>query len=357
MLRYKWMGALLGLSALFLRFIAAQFPACTEEIYSRTIFPAIRQLIDLSISKLPFPSVYLFVAAVLGIIVLFFFQNKKMEGLKSKSKYLIRSLLNSLGFLIFFFLLLWGYNYQRIPVYRQLSLEPKLLSPDELRNELEWTHGALSQLRVRLTPDMLAMEETIPYSQLEGQVRKAMKEILPQLGFDGKGQPRTKEFYPAGFLRRMGILGIYFPFTGESYIDPTLHDLEKPFTVAHEMAHSFGITNEGEANFISWVVGMQSGDVLLQYSVQLQLFRYQLNELYRRDPKAYKQMIGKMDPGVKNDIISIMLKAREIPPIFYNLSRRSNDLFLRTQGVKAGVKSYAQLPALAHAWRKKETGD
>ena len=356
MLRYKWFGALLGLSALFLRFIAAQFPERTEEIYARGVFPLIRQLIDASLSKLPFPSVYLFVVAVLGLAGLFFFYNKEKEGMKSKTEHLIRSLSNFAGILVFLFLILWGYNYQRIPVYRQLSLTPAFLSQDELVSEITLTQRELSELRKSLASDTFAIEKTIPYAELEALVRSEMKEALPQLGFDGRGYPRTKEFYP-GFLKKMGIVGIYFPFTGESYIEPGLHDLEKPFTVAHEMAHSFGITNEGEANFISWIVGTQSNKVLLQYAAQLQLFRYQLNELWRRNPKVYKQMIRKMDPGIKNDIISIMLKAREIPPLFDNLSRRSNDLFLKTQGVKAGVKSYAQLPALAHAWRKTRAGD
>lgn len=356
MFNYKWIGAALGAGALLLRFMAAQFPEATEGIYARAVFPLIRQLIDSSISRLPFPSVYLFVAIVLGVVVFFFFQIKKKEGLKSKSKYLIRSLLNFTGILIFFFLLLWGYNYQRLPVYRQLSLEPTLLNPEVLLEEIQFTQTVLLQLRGDLTSDTLAIAETVPYSRLEEVVRGEMKRILPQLGFDNSGRPRTREFYPAGFLRRMGILGIYFPFTGESYIDPTLHHLEKPFTVAHEMAHSFGITNEGEANFIGWITGFLSSDPLLRYSAQLQLFRYQLNELYRKDPAGYKLIIAKMDPGIKNDIISIMLKAREIPPLFQDLSRRSNDLFLKTQGVKVGVESYAQLPSLVHAWRKRGEG-
>jgi hypothetical protein len=35
------------------------------------------------------------------------------------------------------------------------------------------------------------------------------------------------------------------------------------------------------------------------------------------------------------------------------MSRKSNDLFLKSQGVKAGIKSYQQLPMLASAWRKR----
>ena len=350
------MGALLGAGALLLRVIATQLPQATEEIYSRTVFPAIRQLIDLSFSRLPFPTVYLFLAVILGLCVFFFSQIRKKEPNKNKWHYFVRSLLNSAGLLVFLFLVLWGYNYQRIPVYRQLVIEPIPLSQGELLDELTNTHSTLVSLRAKLTDDTLAIEESIPYTVLESNVREETVKVLVRLGFDGRGHPRTKEFVPAGFLRRMGILGIYFPFTGESYIDPTLHHLEKPFTVAHEMAHSFGITDEGEANFISWVVGSGSDDPLLQYAAQLQLLRYQLNDLYRMDRETYSELTPRLDAGIRNDIASILAKAREIQPFSLELTRRSNDLFLKSQGVKAGVKSYAQLPMLAKAWRIKSVG-
>ena len=348
---FKWTGVALGVVALLLRWMAARFPVYTEQIYSRTTFPMIRQVIDVSIAKLPFPTVFIFVVVVVGTIAWFLFRNNQRPGWHSKIRHLVRSLLNFGGVLIFLFLFLWGYNYQRIPVYQQLSLEPAFLSPDELAEEMELTHEILSTARQTLSSDTLAIEKTIPYPQLEAMVRNEIKQALPRLGFDGRGCPRTREFIP-GFLKKMGIVGIYFPFTGEGYIESGLHDLEKPFTVAHEMAHSFGITNEGEANFISWLVGMQSEEGLLQYAAQLQLLRYQLSELSRRDPEAYKDFVAAMDTGIKNDLIAILIKARETPPLFNSLSRKSNDLYLKTQGVRAGVQSYAQLPALAYAWRK-----
>ena len=125
------------------------------------------------------------------------------------------------------------------------------------------------------------------YKDLEDLVRSNMRENLYLLGLNFTGKPRTKEFYPAGFMRKMGIMGIYFPFTGESYIDPAIHVLEKPITVAHEMAHSYGVTNEGEANFIGWVICSNSDDPLLQYSGQLRLLRYQMNDLYRMSKELY----------------------------------------------------------------------
>lgn len=353
MLNSKWTGTLLGIGALLVRIIAAQFPEGTEQIYSRWIFPVIRQIMDMTLSRLPFPSVYLFLLGVVGILVYQVVQVQRKVGFKQKVRRLARSSINFAGLLVFLFLVLWGYNYQRIPVYQQLSLDPIPLSQEELIKEIEVTHSTMLPLRDSLTSDTLAIEETIPYADLEDIVRKELRMTLSRLGFGAKGHPRTREFLPSGFLRRMGILGIYFPYTGESYIDPTLHVLEKPFTVAHEMAHSFGITNEGEANFISWVTGIQSEQGLLQYCAQLQLLRYQLNDLRKTDPKAYTQTIGTLDHGVINDIRSIVLKSQEIKPISLELTRKSNDLFLKTQGVKAGVKSYAQLPMLAHAWRNR----
>jgi hypothetical protein len=57
--------------------------------------------------------------------------------------------------------------------------------------------------------------------------------------------------------------------------------------------------------------------------------------------------------GIIQDLISIRESAEVYPPIWLALSRKSNDLFLKSQGVKAGIKSYQQLPMLASAWRQR----
>ncbi|MFN3801353.1 DUF3810 domain-containing protein [Belliella pelovolcani] len=353
MLRGNWTWSILGLISLLIRHFAIQSPEKTEEIYSRKFFPGIRNVIDLSISKLPFPTVYIFIASIFlffGIFAYYFF---KKVGWKSKLGYTIRSLFNYLGALIFFFLVLWGYNYQRIPVFEQIGMQPRPMIEEELIPELELTRNLLNQLRPLILDDTVAIDSIMPYSELERMVRGNMREHLYLLGLNFTGEPRTKEFYPAGFMRKMGILGIYFPYTGESYIDPTLHPLEKPFTIAHEMAHSYGVTDEGEANFIAWVIGSNSDDILLQYSAQLRLLRYQMNDLYRMSKELYTHFYRTLPVGIRNDLIAINRNAEKYKPINLEISRKSNDLFLKTQGVKAGVLSYQQLPMLAHAWRKR----
>lgn len=346
---YTW--ATLGLISILVRHFAVKYPEKTEQYYSRMFFPGIRNLIDRTISAFPFATVYIFVASIFLFLGFYFYQVWNKEGWKNKLGYSLRSLLNYLGAIIFFFLILWGYNYQRIPIFQQIGIKPTPLNEEQLMGEIKLTANILNQLRVNIEEDTVAIESIMDYADLEKLVRANMRENLYLLGLNFTGKPRTKQFYPAGFMRKMGILGIYFPYTGESYIDPTLHPLEKPFTIAHEMAHSYGVTDEGEANFIAWVICSNSDEALLQYSGQLRLMMYQMRDLYRMSKEQYSEFFKSLPTGIRNDLVSIQKASQAIKPFNLEISRKSNDLFLKTQGVKAGVNSYQQLPMLAFAWR------
>lgn len=353
MAKRDWSWAILGVIALVIRHFAIQNPEATDEIYSRKFFPGIRNMIDLTLGNLPFPSVYLFVLTVFFVLGLFFYRFRNRVGWKAKSLYSVQALANGVGAIVFFFLVLWGFNYQRTPIFQQLSLKPKALSLDQLKSEIEITKRLVVQYRGRVTADSTAINSIMDYPALERLVRGNMNENLEILGLNFTGKPRTKQFPPDGFMRKMGILGIYFPFTGESYIDPTLHPLEQPFTVAHEMAHSYGVTDEGEANFIAWVICTNSDDPLLRYSAHLRLLQYQMRDFYRMAPDEYKEWVKGLSTGIRNDFNSIREVSEAIKPFSIELSRKSNDIFLKSQGVKAGVNSYQQLPMLAFAWRKR----
>lgn len=352
-----WSWAILGILALGVRYLAIQNPEATDTIYSRTFFPGIRNVIDLTLGNLPFPSVYLFLLLLVLIFGLYILKLSRRIGWKERAFYSVKALANGLGALVFFFLILWGFNYQRTPIFQQLGLKPKALDLVELKEEIWITQRLVLQYRGIITQDTAAITEILPYPELEKLVRANVGDNLDMLGLNFTGKPRTKMFPPDGFMRKMGILGIYFPFTGESYIDPTLHPLEQPFTIAHEMAHSYGVTDEGEANFIAWVICSNSDDPLLRYSGQLRLLMYQFRDFYRISPDEYKAFMKTLDRGIMNDLISLQKAAESVKPFSLELSRKSNDIFLKSQGVKAGVNSYQQLPMLAFAWRDRMKGD
>jgi len=352
-----WSWAILGILALGVRYLAIQNPEATDTIYSRIFFPGIRNVIDLTLGNLPFPSVYLFILLLLGILGLYILKFSRRIGWKERAFYSVKAFANGLGALVFFFLILWGFNYQRTPIFQQLGLKPKALDLSELKEEIWITQRLVLQYRGIITQDTIAITKILPYVELEKLVRNNVGENLDILGLNFTGKPRTKMFPPDGFMRKMGILGIYFPFTGESYIDPTLHPLEQPFTIAHEMAHSYGVTDEGEANFIAWVICSNSDDPLLRYSGQLRLLMYQFRDFYRIAPDEYKAFMKSLDRGIMNDLISLQKATESVKPFSLELSRKSNDIFLKSQGVKAGVNSYQQLPMLAFAWRDRMKGD
>lgn len=349
----NWIWAILGILALALRKIAGFFPEITDQFYSRTFFPLLRELIDFTLGKLPFPSVYFFFFSVLLILFFFFRKVKAKRGWKARLGYSFQAVANGLGALAFFFLFLWGFHYQRTSIPTQLGLEVAPLTLEELKEEVIVTQNLATKYRGLITRDTLPIIQSEDYPELEIRVRKALENHLQVLGLEYQGKPRTKLFPPTGLMRRLGILGIYWPFTGESYIDPSLHTLEKPFTIAHEMAHSFGVTNEGEANFVSWVICEESREPMLQYSAQLRLLIYLLRDYFRMAPEEYKIWLSSLDRGIFNDIIAIREQGNKYPPISIEFSRKSNDIFLKSQGVKAGIKSYSQLPMLVHAWREK----
>lgn len=356
MIKGNWTWGILGALTLVIRYAAVRFPDKTESLYSRTFFPVIRNLIDATVSRLPFPTFYLFLFSVVAVCCYVLYRVIITVGWAYKLYYLFRSTINGLGFLIFFFMMLWGFNYQRVPIFEQLSLKPLPLEEQGLLREMTLTKNILSQVRPNIRRDTSAIEDVMDYRELEDLVRTELSKNLYILGLNYTGKPRTREFYPAGFMRQMGIYGIYFPFTGESYIDPSLHPLEKPFTIAHEMAHSYGVTDEGEANFIAWVICSNSESYFLQYTGQLRLLRYQLNDLFRLNQEVYKEFVASLPAGVKNDLSSIRRNVLSVQPLFSELSRKSNDMYLKTQGVKAGVQSYAQLPMLVFAWRNQLKG-
>ena len=245
-----------------------------------------------------------------------------------------RVLINFFGWIIFLFLILWGYNYYRIPLYQHLSLNPEPLPIELLLEEMEATQESLLSIRRGLQADSSAIAKVPRFSLQNSLIRQEMKDLLNS-------------------LRKLGIFGIYFPFTGEAYLDPSLHPLEKSFTMAHELAHGFGITNEGEANFMAWLVCSESKHPYIQYAATMKLFRYQLNGLYKVNEDNYSNFVGKIPKAIKRDIREIQTSNSAIKPFSLELSRRSNDLYLKSQGVREGVNSYAQLPMLAHAWKTK----
>lgn len=244
-------------------------------------------------------------------------------------------------------MILWGYNYIRQPFYQQLGIEIQPLDSLALRTELEIAADEMIKIRQKLSSDSV-FTPTLP-PQWEDNIRTDISSFLNKKGFLSGGRLRGRELYPNGILFRWGISGIYMPYIGESNIDQALFSLEKPFTMAHEMAHGYGWTEEATANFIAYLTCVQSSDLLTQYSGYLSYFRYVASNYRRLNPEDYKIFRNQLPLGIRKDLEAINKRIMEYPTWFE--TDKINNTFLKAQGVKEGTASYSRVVTLVHSWR------
>ena len=131
-----WFWIFLGLTALFARLFLSS--GTIENYYSRGLFLKVRAFLDVFTPFFPIALIYPFLAVLfifLGYRLVNFI--KKTAPLKEKIVDFVFSVAGFCGAVVFFFLILWGFNYGRIPVEKQLDLQSKKINLDDIKREIE----------------------------------------------------------------------------------------------------------------------------------------------------------------------------------------------------------------------------
>lgn len=350
--RWFWIG--LGLLAVLLRL--ALSPEMIERYYSRGLFLVIRRGIDTIMGILPFASVYLLFFILLGVLIFqgYRFFNSNTTWPKKIGNALFSWLAFS-GGVVFFFLILWGFNYGRVPLERQLGLAAKPLAMEELKEELDSTTAMLSTLRAKLpgVSDEAVSADFLP-PHLEKTLRAELQRLLRQLGYPAVGKVRGRLLFPKGILLRISTAGVYIPFTGEGHVDPGLHSLQLPFVMAHEMAHGYGFGDEGTCNFLAYLCCIQSKEPVIQYVGYLNYWRYVASNYRRHKREDYwKFYENELPNGIKNDLNAIYEEMEKYPDILPKVRNYAYNSYLKAQGISEGMKNYSRILMLVHAWRKR----
>jgi Protein of unknown function (DUF3810) len=346
----KWKWVILCLFSLLLRSILSFYPAFVETYYSRGLFSVIRWVFDNSLSYSPVPLIYFFYGLVayfiIKLIVYFF---NKTYPLSIRLTNGLFSLVSFASFMVFGFMFLWGFNYIRKPLNEQMKF--KIVQLDTFNIGMEHLTALYEALesRKKIT-DQAAYDFSIS-NDFENNMRRDVSFFLYNNGFKYGGRLRGRQITPNGTLSRFGIAGIYMPYIGESNIDNATHPLAKPFTMAHEMAHGYGWTDEGTANFIAYLACINSDDILTQYSGYLMYYRYVSSNFRKIRPWSFKRLrqLYPLPEGIKNDLEAINKRIDEYPTWFE--TDKINNAFLKAQGVKEGTASYSRVVTLVYSWR------
>jgi hypothetical protein len=349
----------LGILAVGLRLLGKGFPSAVEILYSRGLFLGVRWSIDYLLAWLPFPLIYPFVIILgWGLIrssIRFF---RRRDPWRRKFIQASLGIASFLGGAAFFFLFLWGYNYSRVSIERQLGIEPVPLSVDELYAELAGTTDTLIRWRARIPgiTDSAFTADLLP-PNLEREVRKDLERWLDEHGFPTVGRVRGRFLYPRGIFLRFSSAGLYWPFTGEGHIDAGLHPVVYPHVLSHEMSHGYGFGDEGTCNFLAYLATTGSTHPANAYSGLLDYWQTLAINCRRYDPERYEVFRKSIPQGIRSDIQAIYQNNRAYPDIIPHYRQLVIDPYLKSQGVKEGIKSYDRVIMLVRAWKGREGGN
>lgn len=354
--RSVFYGIGLGLITLLIRTVLSYFPTLTETIYSRAFFQGIRYILDYSIGWCPFPFSYLLIAILLCYWFYRIFSFVKMVPSQRSWVQVILSIFSGVGYVIFFFMFMWGFNYARVPMDQQLGITSSDMTLASLRTELEISTKELIAVRERLSIVGREVSWNDLPTNLEDELRTLVESKMKELGYPIPGKVRGRLLNPKGVLLRISTAGVYNPFTGESNVDNGLHPLQIPFTMTHEFTHGYGITSEAACNFVAYLACKESKNPIIKYAGHLGYWRYVAGNFKAAEREKYKVFRSKLPETITGDLQAIYSNSDKYPDILPDLRDLIYGSFLKAQGISDGLQNYSKVVKMNVAWRQKKEG-
>lgn len=258
------------------------------------------------------------------------------------------------GICVVAILFVWNFaaGYFGTTLDQKLSLYRQKVSAEELYQTAERLSEELRTLtdEIVFAPDGASV---MPYSQAEmnEKLLEAYDRFCEKEDFLHTFRSRIKPVMLSEPMSYTHITGVYTFFTGEANINVNFPDYTIPYTAAHELAHQRGIAREDEANFIAFLVCLESEDPYLRYSALLNVYEYVASALYSADASLYRQSYERLPVQMRAERTAyahFFEKYRE--NVAATVSQATNDLYLQSQGAKEGTKSYGMVVDLAVAY-------
>lgn len=325
-------------------------PEVSDQVYRNGLFAVYRWVRDGIFSWQPVPVMLL---VIILLIVLAVVEWRRKQWAFVRPWY--RSLLNFFGLIIAWFYLSWGFNYSAIDVADVLSFPQEPVS--EHSGNTRWEMDP--DFRARVVAEMNAAYLRADTSKLFTPevseddltaIHTSVREYLHSINWQTPGRVAMRRVSHSGWMRRMGVAGIYMPFSGEGHADASYLALRQFFTLAHEYGHGYGITDEGECNFLAFMALHNCGVPHLEYAAWFGLADAILPFQAEKKDTSDLGSIDRFESHVQlPDHFAearrrLVEDAMNYPPLIPGLAAWSNNLYLKSQGVEEGIMSYRSWP-------------
>ncbi len=251
-----------------------------------------------------------------------------------------------LGVLVFLFYLLWGVQYARPGIAVRLGVAPAgEVQSEEMEALLAAAVRATNAAYLELhgVEDLGSPTPAAPADEVAPFLDEAWgvavrKWGLPRRMSNRHGTPKVS--LASGLFRRLGVAGIYVPFTGEALLVRNLPGIASPRSMAHEMAHQRGVASESDANVLAFLTAREAEDPFVRYGAYAFLQTQWTGVLGTLDPEALERVLVEVLPGVARDLEDQWEFWEPARGRLGAAGRRVNHTMLRTHGIPEGVASY-----------------
>lgn len=290
-----------ALLALIIR-IFSLFPAAVEQYYATGIYPVIASVLRILFGWIPLSvGDLLYFLAGAWLLYRLILLVKKLLRRQADKAYWLKGLRRFVLVALWVYVLfngLWGLNYNRQGLARQLDLKVEPYTKEELASVMELLVQRLHAFDStgRINREDMRKKRTLfrgavtAYDSLAGR--------FPALSYSFRSVKPSLYSYLGNYL---GFTGYYNPFSGEAQVNTMVPVFVQPFTTCHEIGHQLGYAKENEANFAGYLAARSSPDPRFRYSVYFDLYSYSWYYLYRMDSVQAKAFNTALPPGVIRD--------------------------------------------------------
>ncbi len=237
------------------------------------------------------------------------------------------------------FLMLWGFNYRRIPMEERLILDRAAPTTDAV---LQLGLEAVRQINELHGPAHAV--GWVSDQRQNAPLRAAFEDVQRSLSDATPAVPgRLKRTALGPYFRWTSVDGMVNPFALEVVANPDLLPFERAFVAAHEWSHLAGYADESEASFVGWLSCIRA-DVPTQYSGWLFLF-WQVNGEVGTEGRA--TLGAALGAGPRADLNAIVERIRrgQLPQLRH-ASWLLYDQYLKANRVEEGIRSYSAVITL-----------
>lgn len=353
--------ALLG-AVVALRGLALLAPQVVEPLYARGLFPHIVAALTALSSLAPFSLAEallillasLALARALGALVRRW-RGRGGQAARATPTHRPRRLAGlaaSVAAAYLAFLLVWGLNYERWPATRLFQLDGAGGPTGELLALVgELADGAARQ-RAGLAEGAGGVAGHGDADEVLARAPRGYAALTAEYPWLPRLAARPKALMSSALFSRLGITGIYMPFTGEAHVNVDAPAVLWPATACHELAHQHGFAREDEASFVGYLAGRAHPDQDFRYSATFDALGDVLVALGRVAPGPARDAFTRFDPGVRRDFRALDAWLRRHAGPARDVASSVNDAYLRSQGQADGVRSYGRVVDLLLAERR-----